>query len=150
MDGSFKNIGIILGSVFIGGIITAIVGFFTEKIVEDILLEWRMLGVVGAIVGTVMGICTVVKKEGIGSYMTDQQVLGATVYQYRHKIIEENYFDYIFFFAAFALFVVDLWAYNPAFESGTFSSDILCLALAFGNVSAMSLLILKLSSWLGQ
>jgi len=97
-----------------------------------------------------MGVCSVARMEGIGSYMTDQLVLGATVYRYREKIVEGNYFDYVFFFAAFALFLVNLWAYNPAFETGTFSSDMLCLALALGDALVSGILVMRLSSWVEQ
>ena len=114
------------------------------------LLGWRTLGVVGAFMGGVMGACSVARMEGIGSYMTDQLVLGATVYRYSEKIVEGNYFDYVFFFAAFALFLVNLWAYNPAFETGTFSSDMLCLALAFGGAFVSGILVMRLSSWVEQ
>ena len=77
-------------------------------------------------------------------------MLGATVYRYSEKIVEGNYFDYVFFFAAFALFLVNLWAYNPAFETGTFSSDVLCLVLALGGASVPGILVMRLSSWVEE
>lgn len=143
-------VAVILGSAIIGGSFTAAAGLCAGTLAEHMLLEWRMLGVVGAFIGGVMGACSVAKMEDIGSYMTDQLVLGATVYRYSEKIVEANYFDYVFFFAAFALFLVNLWAYNPAFETGTFSSDMLCLALAFGGVLVSGLLVMRLSSWVGE
>lgn len=144
------GVAVILGSAIIGGSVTSAAGFCAGTLVEHMLLGWRMLSVVGAFIGGVMGVCSVAKMEGIGSYMTDQQVLGATVYRYRQKVVEENYFDYVFFFAGFALFLVNLWAYNPAFETSIFSSDVLCLALAFGGSSVSGFLVMRLSSWVEE
>lgn len=41
-------------------------------------------------------------------------------------------------------------AYNPAFETGTFSSDVLCLALALGGASVQGILVMRLSSWVEE
>jgi len=141
----FEYIPLIVSSTLVGGVVSAITGILVQSFLNDLLLGWKSLGSLGSIIGCVMGFYSVMKIENIGSFMTDQMVLGATMYTYRDKIIEANWFDYVFFFSAFALFILNLWAYNPAMESGTFLSDILSLALALGGVIVICISIQMLS-----
>jgi len=137
----FKYASLIVGSVLVGGVVSAVSGILAQSFLNDLLLEWESLGLLGAIIGCVMGFCSVMKIEGIGSFMTDQ----AGVIRYRDKIVKANWFEYVFFFSALALFIVNVWAYNPAMESDTFLSDILSLALALGGVIVICISIQMLS-----
>ena len=89
----FGYIPLIVGSTLVGGIVSAVTGILVQSFLNDLLLGWKSLGIVGAIIGCVLGFCSVMKMESIGSFMTDQQILGATMYTYRDKIIEDNWFD---------------------------------------------------------
>ena len=108
---------------------------------DPLLQDAVLVFVDGVFIGLVIGVCSVLREEGVGSFMTDQMLLGAQLITYRDKVIESNWFDYASFFSAFALFVLDLWAFNPAMESGTFLSDVVCLVLAGGGAAAIYLVI---------
>ena len=137
MGDIFRYLLLVLISTLIGGVISSITSILALFLMGDLLVGWHWLGLIGALVGLLMGFCTVMREIGVGSFMTDQRVLGATLYTYRDKIIEDNWFDYIYFFSAFALFVVYLWAFNPVMESETFLTDVTCLALALVGVAAI-------------
>ena len=128
---------LVLVSALVGAAVSALTGFVARFFTGGLLLGWMRLGLLGSFIGFVMGLCSVMREEGVGSFMTDQQVLGAQLITYRDKVIESNWFDYVYFFSAFALFVVDLWAFDPAMEPGTFLSDVACLALAGGGAAAV-------------
>jgi hypothetical protein len=141
MRSILEYVSLVFVLALIGGAVSALTGFLARFLTSDLLLGWRWLGLLGSFFGFVMGLCSVMRAEGVGSFMTNQQVLGATMYTYRDKVIESNWFDYVSFFSAFALFIVDLWAFNPAMESGTFLSDVMCLVLAGGGAAAVYLAI---------
>ena len=145
MGDFFRYLILIFSSTFIGGVVSSITSILALFLMGDLLLGWRWLGLIGALVGLLMGFCSVMREIGVGSFMTNQRVLGATLYTYRDKVIEDNWFDYIYFFSAFALFVVYLWAFNPVMESDTFLTDITCLALALVGVAAIYISIRVLS-----
>jgi hypothetical protein len=136
-----KYASLIVGSILVGGVVSAVTGILAQSFLNNSLLEWKSLGLLGAIIGCVMGFCSVMKIEGLGSFMTDQ----VGVIRYKEKIVKANWFDYMFFFSALVLFVINVWAYNPAMESGTFLSDILSLALALGGVIVICISIHMLS-----
>jgi hypothetical protein len=96
----FEYIPLIVSSTLVGGVVSAITGILAQSFLNNLLLGWKSLGIFGSIIGFVLGFCSVMKIEKIGSYMTDTVMFGGTTITYRDKIIEDNWFDYVFFFSA--------------------------------------------------